>query len=73
MINKMTIHPALRTLRNHIGYKSWMDHWVVWDDHDQAYVGYAPDEDELCRDSDPARFLLLFKEAANEWQEQQER
>ena len=48
-------------------WRSWMMHWVYWDVDDQTYVGYCPDNDEICRDKDPTIFLLLFGEASIEW------
>lgn len=54
-------------LRKQLGYEKWMDNWVYYDIIDKCYVGTCPDEAELCRDSDPSRFLLLWEEARNEW------
>jgi len=66
--SKATAMHALTKLR------SWQDglyHWVTWDEQDQTYVGFSPDECELCRDIDPSRFLQIFREASREWAEQQ--
>ena len=48
-------------------WKPWMCNWVHWYKDDQTYVGYCPDNDEICRDKDPTIFLLLFEEASIEW------
>lgn len=61
------IRNQLKPLRLLPGWEDWMAAWIVWHDHDQAYVGYAPDNDEICRDSDAGRFILQFKEGAHEW------
>jgi len=64
-------HPTpMCLLRRHPDFKAWMDSWIEYDTEDQSYVGLGPDCEELCRDSDGARFLLLFEEASSEWCEQ---
>lgn len=52
-------------------WQGWMAAWVHWDEHDQAFVGSCPDQDEICREKDPAKFLMLFEEASREWEEQE--
>lgn len=67
-ISKKTALHALTKLRS---WEEWQINWVVWDEADQCYVGFSPDEDELCRELDPSKFLQLFREASIEWEEQQ--
>lgn len=62
---KVVMHMALLKLQP--GYEKWMNAWVIYDADDRAYVGFCPDETEICRDSDPQRFMALFKEAVNDY------
>lgn len=39
---------------------------VVYDIDDGCYVGFNIEGEEICRDKDLHRFLLLFEEALNE-------
>lgn len=62
-------HP-MGELRKQAGFEKWMNNFVLYDYEYQTYVGYDPYNDELCREAEPSRFLLLWEEAREEWNEQ---
>lgn len=60
----------LEVLKTCPDWREWMNNWVSFDHESEQYVGFAPDQDEICRDCGPTDFLKKFETASRVWEEQ---
>jgi hypothetical protein len=54
-------------ISEHANWQDWMKHWVFWDIAAQEYVGYAPDNTIIARQTNQGIFLDIFNKASKEW------
>ena len=53
-------------------WREWMSNWITFDPEGEQYVGWSPDQYEICRDAGPTDFLKVFEEARIEWEKEQD-
>lgn len=69
--HKPTGQRELEVLKTCPAWRDWMVNWISYDPDAEEYVGYAPDQDEICRDCGPTDFLIKYEEASRAWEKEQ--
>lgn len=64
-------HMEMQVIKTCPKWRDWMINWVTYDPKRQEYLGWSPDQYEICSETSPTDFLNRFEEASIAWEKEQ--